>query len=831
MRLVKPRILLSLLAGFTAIILYGLISGWYLNANVKITMDTNDPVRLKAYYDTGYGYREQEAILKGAVFGVDYLPLPKSQLRGLRLDIESDIEGLSIRSICFTSIFAAHCWQGQRLVDSLRPTHNVVIESYGAFAKEIVTGPDPYMELIGEIGAAHHNVATMSLKRILLMSSFMATLIFGSWTFLVMTTLGQKIWQARLTHVRSGMPVPLGSALAMFLPVSMVFCGYWSGLHELWGDGGYVALLVTVVALSGSLRGERINFLGVCRGNKSGSLNWGRLVRGLIVTGVICLPVLFLLSATWGQEFPHIGDHEYHFWANTIAYAEGMANAGLYRSFFLIIVFAIISGYWRASTIVAIATLFYFDVGAEMHGIFSRYPAGARTLAFPFLHMATVQDWESPTNAGRLANSLAVPVWLLILRPLIIRRWPGWAILPVGLLVFYQAESAYLFTTAYIDPWAVIAVLLVIELVLKGKQQSDYLKACLVLGVGALIKEPLVFIIPWVWLAGKPWLRDRRHQLTAVLAGACSVIPFVLYFAIRRSSGFSRYEYLGPGQMLSEQWQSEFWYRVVFHFGEAGLLMLIVLAGFWVFAFRSENLKPYRFRLFMLLGALATLVLLFNLDQGGASFTGYPRFYLPVLALLAAPLFLLGKLWPETGQYKRAIAAVCAIVLAGNLPALADSLVKTQSPDAARNFNEHYDAPIYLPIKALISQAEEDGALQLGQSIYIRHVTGWNQPSFVYPHLLRQYQIMMPEEVACNCEHGGATLQPFVYPAGLHSEGDMYDPDVPGPPLLPTHSPLRWSEVNDGKSACLSELQNSCAYYSEQKIGEFVTGAIGAGLK
>ena len=826
---VASRVLFSLLIGFGAVAVIGLISGWYLNTNVKITMYTSDPVRLKAYYDTGHGYREQEATLKSAVFGVAYLRTPKPQLRGLRLDIESDLEALSLRSICFTSIFAAHCWQGQLLVDSLRPMHNVAIESYGGLAKAIVTGPDPYMELIGAIGAAHHNVATMSLKRILVMSSVMAALVFGSWTFLLMTTLGQKVWQARLTRMRSGMPIPLGSALAMYLLVSIVFCGYWSGLYELWGAGGYVGLLVLVAALSWSLTEERINFLAAFEVGKS--ICWSGLFRVLATTGVVCLPVLFLLFATWDQEFPHIGDHEYHYWANTVAYAEGMANAGLYRSFFLIIVFAIISGYWRASIFVAFVTLFYFDAGAELHDIFSRYPAGARTLAFPFLHMAKVQDWESPLNAGRLASSLAVPVWLLILRPLIIRRWPGWAILPVGLLVFYQAETVYLFTTAYIDPWAVIGVLLAVELALKGKQQSDYLKACLVLGVGALIKEPLVFIIPWVWLAGKPWLRDKYHKLAAVLAGACSVMPFVLYFAIRRSSGFSRYEYLGPGQIFSEQWQSEFWHRVAFHFGEVGLLMLIVLAGYWVFALRSEKLKPYRFRLFMLLGALVTLVLIFNLDRGGESFTGYPRFYLPVLSVLAAPLFLLGKLWPETGQHKPAIAAACAIFFAGNLPALAISLVKTQSPDAARNFNEHYDAPIYLPIKALISQAADDGALQQGQSVYIRHVTGWNQPNFVYPHLLRQYQIIMLEDVACNCEHGGATLQPFVYPAGLHSEGDMYDPDVPGTPLLPTHFPLRWSEVNVGKSACLSELQNSCAYYSEQKIGEFVTGAIGIGVK
>ena len=55
----------------------------------------------------------------------------------------------------------------------------------------------------------------------------------------------------------------------------------------------------------------------------------------------------------------------------------------------------------------------------------------------------------------------------------------------------------------------------------------------------------------------------------------------------------------------------------------------------------------------------------------------------------------------------------------------------------------------------------------------------------------------------------------------------MYDPETPGYPLLPRQFAPRWSEVNEGKSACLAELKRSCSYYAEQKIGDFVTGAIG----
>ena len=821
------RLLASCIVGLSLIFLYGLTSSWNLNADIKIDMVIQDPVRIKAYYNTGYGYHEQESVLKGSVFGVGYLSLPKSQLIGLRLDIESNIEELVIRSICFTSMFAAHCWQGPLLQNSLRPTNNVRIEPDGQLVKGVITGPDPYVELIGDIGAAQHNVSTLSLKRMLAVAFVISALIFLVWCLLAGTQVGRRIWPSRLAYFKAGMPVPVGSLLAMFLLFAIVFCGYWSGLYELWGGRGYLLLFTIVLALSYSFRETRLALLGVVNFRNFTARSNADKFRALLCTGFICIPVLYFLVATWNQEFPHLGDHEYHYWANTVAYSEIMANSGLYRSFLFLFLAAIITGYTRLGICIAVAVLFYFDVGAEMHGIFSRYPAGARLLAFPFLHLSTVQAWESPLNAGRLANSLAVPIWLLVLRPLLLGRWPGWLILPVGLLVFYQAETVYLFTTAYIDPWAAIAVLLAAELLLRAEQQSDYLKACLVLGVGAVIKEQLVFIIPWVWMAGKPWLRDNGQKLLAIIIGACSVLPFLLYYFVRRSSGFSRYDYVGIEQIFSGQWQAEFWHRVVYHFGEIGLVMLVLLALFWVFILVNKNTKPYRFSLLMLFGALVSLILLFNLDVGGMAFTGYPRFYLPILVLLAAPLFLLDRITIQTNTNKRILFVACVIILVGNLPALSSLLVKTQGPDAARNFSEHYDAPIYLPITTLIKAATLDGGLQAGQAVYIRHVTGGNQPAFVYPHLLRSHPVEMLHELACNCNHGGATLLPYVYPAGLHKDEDLYDPSSPGYPLLPKALPPRWSEVNDGKAACLMELKRTCSYYTEQKIGDFVTGAIG----
>lgn len=821
------RLLVSCIAGVVLVVLCGLMSGWYLDANVKITIDTNDPIRIKAYYNTGHGYHEEEAALKSSVFGVDYLPLPKTRLVGLRLDIETDISQLGIQSICFTSVFASHCWQGESLSEALRPTNNVVLERKGDIVSETVIGPDPYVELIGDVGGAHQNVAIMSPKRIALIITIFSIAFFSVWTFLQSTTVGRWFLNSWFAHVSSGSPVPLGAVISSYVLCTIVFAGYWSGLYEFWGIGGYLFLLVCLLTVYQLFSTKHIFSFKEFELPNDASLNLKAISVAIFCMALICLPVFLYLIATWNQEFPHIGDHEFHYWSNTMAYSEVKANLGVYGSIIGLLIVATATGFWRLAIILMVAVMFYFDAGSELQDVYSRYPGGGRMLNFLFMHMSVVQDWSSPLNAGRLTNSLAVPIWLLILRPLLLGRWPDWWILPIGLLMFYQAETVYLFTTAYLDPWAAITVLLATELVLRANSQSDYLKACLVLGVGAVIKEQVVFLIPWVWLAGKPWLHDTRRKLLAVIVGACSVLPFVLYYLIRRASGFSRYDYVGIGQVFSWEWQTEFWYRVVFHFGETGLVMLVLVAIFWIFVLMNRNFKQYRFSLLMLFGGLFSLVLLFNLDVGGMAFTGYPRFYLPVLALLAAPLFLLDRFPNRPGWRNAAVVVACSILLFGNLPSLKTAISKTSAPDAARNFNEHYDAPIFLPIKALIETAKEDGALRDGQSIFIRLVTGWNQPTFVYPHIIRDHPMQVLHDQPCNCDQGGATLQPFVYPAGLHEIGDMYDPETPGYPLLPRQFAPRWSEVNEGKSACLAELKRSCSYYAEQKIGDFVTGAIG----
>ena len=58
------------------------------------------------------------------------------------------------------------------------------------------------------------------------------------------------------------------------------------------------------------------------------------------------------------------------------------------------------------------------------HFVFARYPATFYLLAAPLNVAADVLQWRSPVLANHITNALSVPVWLFLLRPIFVRRWP-----------------------------------------------------------------------------------------------------------------------------------------------------------------------------------------------------------------------------------------------------------------------------------------------------------------------------------------------------------------------------------------------------------------------
>lgn len=811
--------------------------------NVHIKQTTSELLVL--YYDTGKGFRESEravAKLSGSSETAQ-LDLPFKHVQRIRLDTDNDQQSIDITKLCFTSIWNEQCWEAQQLYSEFELLNGIAGYTLQDDALQIKTqGKDPHFSFKLDIPSAHLSVAQVNRPTYLLCAFLIASLLLAAvivfclyiWPWIV-----ERFIQAKA----NGFYISLGPAAALVSFLSIFISGIWLIVYKS-GAHIYLPLMGLLLLLVCSRSEQGFNLASYVRNTFSEltTIDWKQLI---CVSLLIMLPASYLMFATWGQDFPNVGDHEYHFWGNHVAYYAVERNKEYILLALAGLLFALLIG--RVAAYVLLAALLLICAGAwdtvnavqqsNTQGIFARYPGGSRLLTYPFVHWSFLYDWDSPLNVGRLVNYLAIPVWLFILRPLIIGKWPGWALLPFSFLFFYQTETAYFFTSAYLDMWCLVFIMLALEKLLIDDNQNAYLKACLLLAIACAFKEPAVFIIPWFWLAGRPWrLLSEKNGFKkiwdAMLVGLASILPFIVYYLSRKASGVSRYTYKGTEYFLTEAWFAEMANRMHFHFGTAGIALLGLLAIAWVYYLLSSRWKAYRVKLICILGAAISLICLFNLDQGGVAFTGYFRFYLPIYLLFLAPAFLITKESYLTENRKAMLLAIfCLLAIVGNGPRLVEYMSSTQQHDAARNFTEHYDAPIFLPIRSLIEQAEQDKALYKGSvdHIYVNHVTAWNQPDFAYPQIDRKYNLRMYKEIMCECsEQNKAVLAPFVYYAGLNKDiKNLSMQEIDESPQQIAKYAKRWHEVNAIKPQCLAKLKSSCDYYKEERVGDEVVGAIG----
>src|SRR5205814_213870 len=137
----------------------------------------------------------------------------------------------------------------------------------------------------------------------------------------------------------------------------------------------------------------------------------------------------------------------------------------------------------------------------------ARYPGTLHFFAAPLHAIATAH----PLNVERMLNALAIPVWLLILRPLILRRHATAGTFAVAALLFWQKDVVYYFTSGYLEPWAIVIVLTALEHVITYNG-ADIHVPLLLLGTAAIMKEHVVITLPIVALA----YRAPRAALLAI---------------------------------------------------------------------------------------------------------------------------------------------------------------------------------------------------------------------------------------------------------------------------------------------------------------------------
>ena len=551
----------------------------------------------------------------------------------------------------------------------------------------------------------------------------------------------------------------------------------------------------------------------------------------------IALPVLLYLAASWQEELPLRGDHEYHigisyrtafFWASPAgspipAHMAGArpapaltTRALLAAAIALVTAFLVHRGRPRAALACAAAALCAW--GLADHYPYARYPAGSYLLDLPFdvaMALTHAQNMGEGPRLGRVASVLA---WLFVLRPLLLRRWPDAALLPWAALFYWQSEIVFHVASSYLEAWEVVCVLLAAEALLDGGPEAAPL-ACLLAGAGACFKEFAILVLPFAWLAGRPWQGPAARRLDHLAAGLAGGLPFVAYHSARVASGEDRQvaPHLDWHTLTSNF--PPFFARLHVQYGTPGLALLVAaIALTAAYAVRG----PRRLETACVFLAGGTQIALTYFDAYSLPWLGYPRFTQLGLALLPCGLLLLGR---DLQRRPWLCAAAAAIVLAAHAPRTAALIALAHASGPARNSYATRDGPLYLPLAELLAQARRDGALAGVDRVTVNAVPGvtghLDAPLMNLPVPLSFEDLPAPR-CRCDPDHR-AVMITYVAMTNLAAGWRAWPADPDGPcEFYP-----QWRDLALRAPADLAALRASADRVYTTTLDGQLTGALG----
>ncbi len=465
---------------------------------------------------------------------------------------------------------------------------------------------------------------------------------------------------------------------------------------------------------------------------------------------------------------------------------------------------------WKTAAL-AFAVIAFMAWGFAEATIFLRYPGARYLLDLPFLGPAfALNDLEL---AGRLSNVVIAVVWLFVLRPWLIGRWPDLTILPVALLLFWQKDVIHYFNSVYLEPTGLIFALLAAELlIVKGRVSAPV--ACLLIGVAATVKEPFVLALPFTWLAGEPWRRDWRYFMRLSGAAIAAGLPFVFYVAARRSIdiadlGSNRSVQLDVSIKGLSEYAHGFAEQIGLAFpGTSGVLAI----GALLVIFVMLMLKPdRRIILACLLGAACLIAALFMVDRVSQRWAGYFRFVMYSLPFLTGGVLLLSQIMSP-----RWALAVSGAVLLLQVPSAYTALAFALGPPAGRNFTEHTNSPLVFPIKSLIGEARRAGVLPLRAPVAANLVDGTLR---ALPGSNIDFGPL--GELYCSCEASRPNVLALFVRFTNMSSFLKDHPQQPGERFG------IWQKTDAQRQSCLIDLKRTCGHvFTRFEAGELV-GALG----
>jgi hypothetical protein len=584
--------------------------------------------------------------------------------------------------------------------------------------------------------------------------------------------------------------------MSAWVLAGIVLTGAWTQLDEI----GWIAAvpLAIVYGLDRAARVVPPAARGRPPGRQAGTGH--QEAAPVIAAAILCGLHIAHVLLTAREEFAFGGDEGYHLSA-TRAFALYYLRAAPLLAL-AVAVFAV--GRWRQwpfAATAAMAALIASSFLLPASALFGRYPTGFYHLSAPFNVAFDVAGIPYPSTANHLVNVLSLPAWLFVLRPLVIGRHPDWQVLPIALLVYFQAPSFVYVGSALLEPWAFVFLLLALE-ALVALPPDDRWFAVLLASVATFFKETAVLLLPTIWLLAcvnwngfRPSLRP--HALTA---GIAAVTPFAVYFAVRIEAEVLRTVAVAAA---GDVWTPE---RIARWFSnvraQLGLPAVAAVAPTFFVALRHP--------LWALTAVL--LAVFFFVDALSIPYTGYGRFLAYSLLALCGALFAVAY----RANRRHLVAAAMAIAVLQVVP-VSRTLALDFRPDYERNSLEWNRGPIRLPIRTLIERLPSAPG---GAPRAIRVVTSPTDLTSLhvaYPDLANQYELRRAEGSASECacrDNNEAVLGVFEWPAHL---GDTNEAR---------------SLFEDFGAACVRQIEATCrAIELERDRRGAAVGAIGVGVR
>jgi len=573
------------------------------------------------------------------------------------------------------------------------------------------------------------------------------------------------------------------------------------------------------------------------------------LNRWNIAIGLVALmPITASLLLGWNREFAFSGDQPFHikqayymgyWWAlppctpptgilgRTLSletFRELLARPWQIfwsRAAILAVLFVAVCGTYRRSPLgaLAFATTAFVGWGLFERTIYLRYPGAGYFFDLPFIGAAYLLG--NIDLAGRIPNALAAIAWLFILRPILLKRWPDVAILPIVALVLWQKDVLYYFDSTYLEPWAVTCSLLAVEiLIVQGRQGAPI--ACLLVGCAAAFKEPFILPLPLIWLASiLPWtsLRDPiRPSVIALAAG----FPFLFYYFARKNVPNTdividrSFEFTTSTDQVFI-YANEFAHRMAEAFpGPSAIVGIVAIALLPILLWRGT---PERRVLVILIAAGFVAVLFFAFDIISQGWPGYFRFFLCSLPFFAAGVFALGHILKAQAALVVGVAA-----LALQAPSAWTAVTRSAGPGTERNFVEHYEAPLVFPLKSLLTEARQTGMLKPNEIILA------NQPDDAVravPGINIEFDRLGDLHCQCDDERRNVMVLFIRYTNLNASFADSAQQRTRFFGLTPDRE-NGWRANRAARPACLAQLRRTCKNIIERTEGGEVVGAIGS---